>query len=76
MLTGHPEAYSCTQSNATRARSVGQRHSVYLRADVFPAQQADRKPEESHHSPLHQEAALSGVDTEVIEMVAHRLPHA
>lgn len=50
--------------------------SVYLGADVFSAQQADCKPEQSHHGPLHQEAALSGVDTQVIEMVAHRLPHA
>lgn len=48
---------------------------IYLWANVFSSKQANCKSKESHDSPLHQEAALVSMNTELAEVVTHRLPH-
>lgn len=48
---------------------------LYLWANIFSAQQTNSKSQESHYSPLHQEAALICMDTKVAEVVPYGLPH-
>ena len=52
------------------------RSLAYLGADVIAPQQADGQAQQAYDGPLHQEAALGGVHTQVAQVLTHGLPYA
>lgn len=46
----------------------------YLCTDFFPTKEPNCQPQQPHHCPLHQEAELHRMDTEMIEVVSDSLP--
>lgn len=50
--------------------------SAYLATDLFSPEQANGQAQQPYHCPLHKEAEILCLDTEVVEMVSNSLPHA
>lgn len=46
----------------------------YLGTDFFPTKEPNCQSQQPHHCPLHQEAELHRMDTEMIEVVSYSLP--